>query len=173
MRVDLAGLVVKPQGLHVLAGIVSAGQNVADRLLVVGDSHRHLVELGVDRRPVGGHVGPKGIAGGLVSLGLDDDLATGTAEDEVPGADAFLQAIDDLAMEFRQVVGFPVPGQFAGLFGFVRVAGPVADHLLHGQVAGQVLIEARNTAAEEEKAVLLIGTEALAFQVVEALRGRR
>ena len=83
------------------------------------------------------------------------------------GADAFLETVDHLAFQLGQVVVLAVLGQLAGIFRFVRVTLPVADDLLHRQVAGQVLVECVHPAAEKEQGALLVGPKALVFQIVE------
>ena len=109
----LAGFVVEFQGRHVLARGDVAGQHILDSPMVVDDANRNFVELGIERGPVGGHFGAQGIAGGLV--GLNGDLTRHALKDEMSGANTLLEPIDNLAMEFRQVVMLAVLRQLAGV----------------------------------------------------------
>ncbi len=72
---------------------------------------------------------------------------------------------ENLAAQFLQVVRFPIRREPQRVLGFMRVALPAINDRSHGEIPLQFFVEAGNTVTENEQGLLLVGAEALIFDV--------
>ena len=153
VRVHLAALVVQLQLAHLGREGRGPRQHVGDGLLIVGDAHRDPVELRIKHGPERRQLTAQDISGRLARN--DRQRSARAPEDDPAGPQPLAQPIEHPVAQLGQVVGLAIVGQLARLFRLAVIALPVADHLLHRQVALQVIVEAPDPAAEEEEGVLL------------------